>query len=245
MAYHFDPFTHTPGEPADVVGHIRKWSYSTGAGDYWDDTNQVFAAAVSAADRDVAMAEDPSGDGIYYGATSADLTSTYTGHVQETILVLPTREALVSTAHPNPKIFYCRNGIKQSVVESVTPLSPDVVGPSRLWHARHDFMECREVHECTTNDTAVYAMDFERVLNHGREFRDRPAAAISSISSVTDISGNSLTTSGATVAKDQIQVHFTISASDLTADTVYQLRVTVTTTDGDTFGRVGVLKCVS
>ena len=237
MAWHFDPFTHTPGEPSAIVGYLRKWSYSTGVGDWWDDTNQVFASAPTQADVEVAMAEDPSAKGLYFGSTSADLTNTYTGYILEVIRDQTTDEALGSTAIPNPKVFYCRNGVKQGAGEALTTLSPDLVGPARLWFARHDFVICREIVECTTSDTAVYAMDFSKAINEG--------ASISSVSSVSDTSGNALPASLATVSKDKMQVHFTVSASDLTANLTYTMLVTVVTTDGDTIARSGTLKCVS
>ena len=237
MAWHFNPFTHTPGEPSAIVGYLRKWSYSSGVGDWWDDTNQLFASAPAQADVEVAMAEDPAAKGLYFGSTSTDLTNTYTGHILEVIRDQTTDEALGSTAVPNPKIFYCRNGIKQSSVEALTVLSPDTIGPPRLWTARHDFVECREIVECTTSDIAAYAMDFSKAFNEG--------TSISSVSSVSDISGNSLTTSGLTLSKDKTQAHFTVTGSDLTANLTYQMKVTVVTTDGDTFARVGILKCVS
>ena len=116
-------------------------------------------------------------------------------------------------------------------------MSPDVVGPARLWIARHDFQECREIVECTTSDTAVYAMDFSAAINMD--------AVIATVVSVSDTSGNSLTTSGVSVAKSKTQVHFTVTSSDLAADTTYNMLATITTTDGDTFGRTGLLKCVS
>ena len=113
-------------------------------------------------------------------------------------------------------------------------MDADPVGKARTWKARYDRALCREVIEVTTQDTAVYSMDFSAMLS--------PGTSLLTADSVTDTSGNTLTTSELTLSQDKMSVHFTITASDLTADTTYAIRATTTTTDGLTFARTGTLR---
>ena len=110
----------------------------------------------------------------------------------------------------------------------------DPVSKARTWKARHDAVTCRQIVEVTTQDTATYAMDFSEMLN--------PGTSLLTADSVTDTSGNALTTSSVVLSQDKRAVHFTVTASDLAADTQYSMRATTTTTDGTIFARIGTLK---
>ena len=110
----------------------------------------------------------------------------------------------------------------------------DPVAKARTWTARHDAVTCREIVEVTTQDTATYAMDFSAMLN--------PGTSLSTADSVTDTSGNALTTSLVVLSQDKTSVHFTVTASDLATATQYSMRATTTTTDGTIFARIGTLK---
>ena len=88
----------------------------------------------------------------------------------------------------------------------------------------------------TTQDTATYAMDFSLpgVLN--------PKTSLLTADSVTDESGNSLVTSSVVLSQNKMAVHFTVTGSDLAADTTYSMRATTTATDGLVFARIGTLR---
>ncbi len=115
-------------------------------------------------------------------------------------------------------------------------MDSDPVSKARTWVARHDRVLCREVVEVTTQDTATYAMDFSGpgVLN--------PKTSLLTADSVTDTSGNALTTSSVVLSQDKMSIHFTVTGSDLTAATTYDMQATVTATDGLTVARVGTLR---
>jgi len=115
-------------------------------------------------------------------------------------------------------------------------MDADPVASSRTWKARTDRITSREIVEVTTADTAVYAMDFSAVLS--------PGTSISTADSVVDQSANALTTSSVALSQDKMAVHFTVTASDLTVDTTYTMRATMTTTDGVTIARQGTLRCL-
>lgn len=110
----------------------------------------------------------------------------------------------------------------------------DPVAKARTWVARTDKVVCREIVEVTTQDTAVYAMDFSEMLN--------PATSILTADSVVDQSPNVLTTSSVVLSQDKMAIHFTVTGSDLIAATDYSMRCTVTTTDGITIAREGTLR---
>lgn len=112
----------------------------------------------------------------------------------------------------------------------------DPVAKARTWFARTDNATCREIVEVTTQDTAVYSMDFSLpgMLN--------PDTSILTADSVTDTSALNLTTSNVVLSQDRMAIHFTVTASDLTASSTYTMRCTVTTTDGITIARVGTLR---
>jgi len=110
----------------------------------------------------------------------------------------------------------------------------DPVSAARTWTARTDKVTCREIVEVTTQDTAVYAMDFTELLN--------PGTSLLTADSVTDTSSNTLVTSSVVLSQDKTSVHFTVTASDLAVDTEYTMRATTRTTDGTIFARIGTLK---
>lgn len=220
--------THTTGQTVyaqvfDETGQV--WDAVAGA---WDPY-----ATGAIDDYDISLTELGTASQVYTGTFPATIEAgSYWVHYRDQAGgSVAESDTIISTA----RVEWNGSGLQSRA--SWANMSPDIVGPPRLWIARHDFVECREIVECTTSDTAVYAMDFSAAINGD--------AVIATAVSVSDTSGNSLSTSGLSIAKSKTQVHFSVSSSDLTADTTYNMLVTITTTDGDQFGRVGLLKCVS
>ena len=220
--------THTTS--STVYAHVLDEN-----GQIWDAVAGAWDAYLTAdiADYDIALTELGTASQIYTGTFPATIEAgSYWVHYRDQAGGAP---AETDTIVATDRVEWSGSGLLSRA--SWANISPDTIGPARMWTARHDFVECREIVECTTSDTAAYGMEFSKAFNEG--------TSIASVSSVSDISGNSLTTSGLTLSKDKTQAHFTVTGSDLTANLTYQMKVTVVTTDGDTFARVGILKCVS
>ena len=126
-----------------------------------------------------------------------------------------------------------------SAVAAVVPSPPSVVYVSgaRTWTLLGDGSDwyAPNVLTLASNFSGVVAMDFSNVLN--------PGTGVSSVSSVTDLSGNSLTASTLLPSQDRNAAHFTVS--NLVAGTRYDLLVTIGTSDGQTISGRGTLRCES
>ena len=126
-----------------------------------------------------------------------------------------------------------------AAVAAVVPSPPSVVyvSGSRTWTLLGDGSDwyAPNVLTLASNFSGVVAMDFSNVLN--------PGTGVSSVSSVTDLSGNSLTASTLLPSQDRNAAHFTVS--NLVAGTRYELLVTIGTSDGQTISGRGTLRCES
>lgn len=126
-----------------------------------------------------------------------------------------------------------------AAVAAVVPSPPSVVYVSgaRTWTLLGDGSDwyAPNVLTLASNFSGVVAMDFSNVLN--------PGTGVSSVSSVTDLSGNSLTASTLLPSQDRNAAHFTVS--NLVAGTRYDLLVTIGTSDGQTISGRGTLRCES
>ena len=226
--------THTTS--STVYAHVLDEN-----GQIWDAVAGAWDAYLTAdiADYDIALTELGTASQIYTGTFPATIEAgSYWVHYRDQAGGAP---AETDTIVATDRVEWSGSGLLSRA--SWANISPDTIGPARMWTARHDFVECREIVECTTSDTAAYGMDFSKAVNQDGD--GKPIASIASVSSVSDISGNSLPATNLTVSKNKMEVHFTVTGSDLTATLTYQMKVTVVTTDGDTFARVGILKCVN
>ena len=126
-----------------------------------------------------------------------------------------------------------------AAVAAVVPSPPSVVYVSgaRTWTLLGDGSDwyAPNVLTLASNFSGVVAMDFSNVLN--------PGTGVSSVTSVTDLSGNSLTASTLLPSQDRNAAHFTVS--NLVAGTRYDLLVTIGTSDGQTISGRGTLRCES
>lgn len=126
-----------------------------------------------------------------------------------------------------------------AAVAAVVPSPPSVVYVSgaRTWTLLGDGSDwyAPNVLTLASNFSGVVAMDFSNVLN--------PGTGVSSVSSVTDLSGNNLTASTLLPSQDRNAAHFTVS--NLVAGTRYELLVTIGTSDGQTISGRGTLRCES
>lgn len=124
-----------------------------------------------------------------------------------------------------------------AAVAGIVPSPPSVVYVSgaRTWTLLGDGSDwyAPNVLTLASNFAGVVAMDFSNVLN--------PGTGVSSVSSVVDQSGNALTASSLLPSQDRNAAHFTISS--LTANTRYDLLVTIQTSDGQTISGRGTLRC--
>ena len=126
-----------------------------------------------------------------------------------------------------------------AAIAAVVPSPPSVVYVSgaRTWTLLGDGSDwyAPNVLTLASNFSGVVAMDFSNVLN--------PGTGVSSVSSVTDLSGNSLTVSTLLPSQDRNAAHFAVS--NLVAGTRYDLLVTIGTSDGQTISGRGTLRCES
>lgn len=124
-----------------------------------------------------------------------------------------------------------------AAVGAVNPFPPStvaVVSRQRTWILRDDGEDAlaANIILLPAGATVVLAMDFGELLN--------PGTGISVINGITDLSGNALVPTNLAPSQDRRQAHFTVSS--LTAGTTYQLRVQVSTSDGQTLTGRGTLR---
>lgn len=212
---------------ATVYAHVR-----SAVGTIWNGTALEAYLTANIATYDVAMIEQGTASQMHVGTFPATaVAGTYQVTYWERVGGSPAEtDTYIATevVEWNGSILLPRAA--WALVDS------DPVSMARTWTARTDQVTCREIVEVTTQDTAVYAMDFSLpgVLN--------PKTSLLTADSVTDESGNALTTSKVVLSQNKMAVHFTVTGSDLAADTTYSMRATTTATDGLVFARIGTLK---
>ena len=195
----------------------------------WNGTALEGYLTANIATYDIAMTEAGTASQVFVGSFPAAVAGTYTVTYWRRVGGSP---AETDTFIGAERIEW--NGTVLLPRSAWALVSADPVSKARTWTARHDAVTCREIVEVTTQDTAVYAMDFSAMLN--------PGTALATATSVTDTSGNALPTSVVALSLDRKSIHFTVTASDLASDTSYSMRATTTTTDGTIFARIGTLK---
>ena len=125
-----------------------------------------------------------------------------------------------------------------SILAAIAGITPDppsvsVVSPLRTWHilAEAESGRSGNIVSLIAGTTATLAMNFSDFLN--------PGTGISSVTSVTDLSGNALVPTDLLPSQDRQAAHFEVTG--LTAGLAYELKVTVATSDGDTLVGIGWL----
>ena len=210
---------------ATVYAHVR-----SAVGTIWNGTALEAYLTANIATYDVAMTEQGTASQMHVGTFPATaVAGTYQVTYWERVGGSPAEtDTYIATevVEWNGSILLPR--------AAWASVDADPVSKARTWTARHDAVTCRQIVEVTTQDTATYAMDFSEMLN--------PGTSLSTADSVTDTSGNALTTSSVVLSQDKRAVHFTVTEIDLAADTQYSMRATTTTTDGTIFARIGTLK---
>lgn len=128
---------------------------------------------------------------------------------------------------------------------SVVNVSPLGVAQSRTWVLGRwsDAIVANNVVEVGEGAAVVLSMDFGRVLNHlGNAQAWPPDTSLASVVSAVDTTGDpALTFASVQTSQNRLQAHFTCE-SGLVAGNSHTIRVTVTTTDGQTLVGKGVLK---
>lgn len=128
---------------------------------------------------------------------------------------------------------------------SVVNVSPLGVSQSRTWVLNRwsDAIIANNVVEVGEGAAVVLSMDFGRVLNHlGNAQAWPPDTSLASVVSAVDITGDpALTFSNVQTSQNRLQAHFTVS-SGLVAGNSHTVKVTVTTTDGQTLIGKGLLQ---
>lgn len=208
-----------------VYAHVR-----SAVGTIWNGTALEAYLTANVATYDVTMTEQGTASQLYVGTfPAAAAAGTYQVTYWEQVGGSP---AETDTYIATEVVEWTGSVLLPRAAWALVDADP--VAKARTWVARSDRVICRETVEVTTQDTAVYAMDFSEVLN--------PGTSLSTAGSVTDISANALPASKVEKSLDQMALHFTVTASDITADTTYSMRATVTTTDGITIARIGTLR---
>lgn len=125
------------------------------------------------------------------------------------------------------------NGTELASRSAWSTVSVVDVGEGRTWVVQADGRVAPTL-VIAANQSVTLAMDFSRNINEG--------ASLATADSATDTSGNALPTSNVVLNGDKTQVYFDVASSDLVAATGYVIRVTGTTTDGDTISADGRLQ---
>jgi hypothetical protein len=126
-----------------------------------------------------------------------------------------------------------------AAVAGIVPSPPSIyqVASARRWNLYGDGEDNYATNVITlpSGGSVVLAMDFSRILN--------PGTGVSSVSSVTDLSGNNLVPTGLLPSQDRRAAHFTCAG--MTAGSRYELKVVIQTTDGQTISGRGRLRIES
>lgn len=126
-----------------------------------------------------------------------------------------------------------------AAIAGVVPTPPSVyhVAPARTWNILGDGEDSYATNVITlpSGASVTLAMDFSAVLN--------PGTGVASVTSVTDLSGNSLVPTSLAPSQDRRKAHFQVAG--MTAGTRYELRVTVATSDSQTLTGRGTLRVES
>lgn len=126
-----------------------------------------------------------------------------------------------------------------AAIAGIVPSPPSVyqVATARTWVVLGDGEDSYATNVITlpSGASVTLAMDFSGVLN--------PGTGVSSVTSVTDLSGNALVATSLAPSQDRRKAHFVVSG--MTAGTRYELRVNVATTDSQTLTARGTLRIES
>ena len=116
----------------------------------------------------------------------------------------------------------------------VTPSSVVDVADSRTWvfQAGSEDALAANIVMVAADSTVTLAMDLTEVIN--------PGTAILTVASATDISGNGLATTDLAPSQDAKKAHFKVSPT--VAGLRHEMKVSVTTSDGQTLVRHGILR---
>lgn len=123
-----------------------------------------------------------------------------------------------------------------SIIGGVVPTPPSAVHVStqRTWvlGSSNENDRAPQIITMTAGAAGTLAMDFVGQLN--------PDTGVSSVDTVTDTSGNGLVPTNLLPSQDRRRAHFDVTG--LTAGLRYDLKVTVTTSDGQTLTGRGILR---
>jgi hypothetical protein len=126
-----------------------------------------------------------------------------------------------------------------AAIAGIVPSPPSVVhvAKARTWTLYGDGEDAYATNVITlpAGSSVVLAMDFSQILN--------PGTGVSSVTSVTDISGNGLVPTSLLPSQHRKSAHFTCAG--MTAGTRYELKVTIVTSDGQTMTGRGALRVES
>lgn len=225
-----------------LAASVRKITQATRVlGDWWNDTTGAFQAGQPAFADLINLTEGTGFElGCYRGISSAAL-ATYSG---ELLVGIHSATECVATG-----LSYAQTGVEVGAdVEAIntklgaihgagswaatTAASAIVVGAERTWRVTEaDPIAPNTITE-QVGVTATLAMDFSEVLN--------PGTSINSVDSVTDTSGNALVPTNLLVSQDRRNAHMDVTG--LVADTLYTLKVQITSSDSQTILRTGRLR---
>lgn len=121
-----------------------------------------------------------------------------------------------------------------ALVNPAPPSPTQIVSKQRTWRLYNDGEDslAPQLIYLPAGTAGRLAMDFEGLLN--------PGTGVAGITSITDLSGEGLVPTNAAPSQDRMQAHFNVTG--LTAGKRYELRVTVSTSDGQTLSGRGQLR---
>lgn len=207
-----------------VYAHIR-----SAVGTIWNGSALEAYLTANILTYDVAMLEQGTNSQVYVGDIPAAIVpGTYFVTYWEQLVGSPAENDLFI----DQRVIEW-NGTVLASRSSWSTVSVVDVGEGRTWVVQADGRVAPTL-VIAANQSVTLAMDFSRNINEG--------ASLATADSATDTSGNALPTSNLVLNGDKTQVYFDVVASDLVAATGYLIRVTATTTDGDTISADGPLQ---
>lgn len=218
---------------------------------WWDNVAEEWTAVEPAeADKRITLAEADS-DGVYVGGRATALGS-YTGLVLarfwDLSIANPIASFVFSLLSGNISdvdgqvaqlhAWWDSGGERTISLENAeaggapVAISANLVDESRKWivSGDSDAAEAENVVSLVAGSECTVAADFSRALN--------PRTSIASVNSVV-ASPSTITTSSHVPSQDRMEAHFDVS--DLVAGE-YEITISVTTTDSQTFGAVCCLR---
>lgn len=200
-------------------------------GDQWNATVGAWqAAGVAIADRKITLTESASPDLQRYTGGIATALGTYTGRAIAAVHDDNNGDVVIGSA-----IIYFQSGIETDIGSVVTPtVSAVIVSRDRTWFVkRGEFSTAPEIIEISVGTTATLAFDFRTLLNPNTDINATPTVVVDTVQS-----GVAPAISNAALNQDRTRAHFDVSS---TVQGEYKIKVTATTTDGQTFVRYGWL----